>query len=257
MALRLPDFETAIHKLAPGEKTSIRPLLVLIRAFQTRVNEMSSDAYTARRLQMQKMIERELHSLGSLKSMQSQFAALAGVLVLFVIFELFISHRVNMRLKKAMAEKEALLVTDGLTASQSPRLRNGIVVATALQRLFAAARRSRRLQGGQRYDGPSAGDALLRHVARALAANATASGGIVARLGGDEFAVLLKGSRHRAMDYAEAVLGEYRPADYRRGQEHPGDRIDRGGAFQRRSRRDALRRNADEACRPRALCGEG
>lgn len=209
MALRLPDFETAIHKLAPGEKTSIRPLLVLIRAFQTRVNEMSSDAYTARRLQMQKMIERELHSLGSLKSMQSQFAALAGVLVLFVIFELFISHRVNMRLKKAMAEKEALLVTDGLTGIGN---RRGFETELSSRPPFSDfSLLLVDLDGFKEVNdtmGHPAGDALLRHVARALAVNATASGGIVARLGGDEFAVLLKGSRHRAMDYAEAVLGD-------------------------------------------------
>ncbi|WP_137154437.1 EAL domain-containing protein [Rhizobium sp. FKL33] len=206
---RLSDFETAIDKLVPGERSSLRPLLVLIREFQTRVNDMSSDAYAARRFQMQKMIEREIQSLGSLKSMQSQFAGLAAVLVLFVIFELFISQRVNLRLKKAMAEKEALLVTDGLTGIGN---RRGFETELSSRPPFSDfSLLLVDLDGFKEINdtmGHPAGDALLRHVAKALAANAEHSVGVVARLGGDEFAVLLKGSRHRAMDFAEAALAD-------------------------------------------------
>ncbi|MDH6267317.1 diguanylate cyclase (GGDEF)-like protein [Rhizobium sp. SG_E_25_P2] len=207
MKARLPEFEAAIAKLTPGDRVSLRPLLALIREFQTRVNDMSSDAYLARRFQMQKMIERELHSLDSLKSMQSQFAGLVGFLVLFVIFELFISQRVNVRLKRAMAEKEALLVTDGLTGIGN---RRGFETELASRPPFSEF--SLLLVDLDSFKevndtmGHPAGDALLRHVAAALAANAAPLGGVVARLGGDEFAVLLKGSRHRAMDYADAAL---------------------------------------------------
>jgi diguanylate cyclase (GGDEF)-like protein len=206
---RLGDYEAAIQKLAPGERTSIRPLLSLIREFQTRVNDMSSDAYSARRFQMQKMIEQELASLGSLKSMQSEFAALVGVLVLFVIVELVISRQVNVRLKKAIADKEALLVTDGLTGIGN---RRGFETDLSSRRPFSEfSLLLVDLDGFKDVNdtmGHPAGDALLRHVAAALAENALPMGGAVARLGGDEFAVLLKGSRHRALDYAEAALAD-------------------------------------------------
>ncbi|MBB1250813.1 bifunctional diguanylate cyclase/phosphodiesterase [Rhizobium sp. G21] len=206
---RLGDYEAAIQKLAPGERTSIRPLLSLIREFQTRVNDMSSDAYSARRFQMQKMIEQELASLASLKSMQSEFAALVGVLVLFVIVELVISRRVNVRLKRAVADKEALLVTDGLTGIGNRRgFETDLSSRPPLSEFSLLLVDLDGFKDVNDTMGHPAGDALLRHVATALAENALPLGGVVARLGGDEFAVLLKGSRHRALDYAEAALAD-------------------------------------------------
>ncbi|MBI2584951.1 MAG: GGDEF domain-containing protein [Rhodospirillales bacterium] len=100
------------------------------------------------------------------------------------------------RAERRLAELERLAVTDALTG-----LLNRRGLEAELKRVMAAARRYREkgvlifvdLDGFKPINdtyGHAAGDAVLAHVARLLAAHIRATD-FAARLGGDEFAVLL------------------------------------------------------------------
>lgn len=202
----LPELERAVHALRFGQPASYREMGQFAVRFQADLIHYSDKAYSARRNQMRGMVEREVDSLDNLRVLQFEYAGLACLTFLYVLFELYLSRRGNRKLNLAMEEKQHLLISDPLTGIGNRRHFETALQTRSVSDSFSLVMLD--LDGFKAVNdmqGHAAGDHLLRHVASILLSTC-GMGDVVCRLGGDEFAVLLKGSKERAGAFANRII---------------------------------------------------
>jgi diguanylate cyclase (GGDEF)-like protein len=206
VAAALPDLEQAVNAVRFDQPATFAGMGAFVVRFHSALGLYSDQAYSARRNQMRGMVEKELESLDSLRVLQIEYAILACLTFLYVLFELYLSRRVNRKLNTAIRDNHDLLITDHLTGIGNRRH-----FEHALQTRDAAHQFSLLmldLDGFKHVNdtlGHAAGDHLLTHVAVILNSSCGMDD-VVCRLGGDEFAVILKGSKERAGAFANRVL---------------------------------------------------
>jgi diguanylate cyclase (GGDEF)-like protein len=202
----LPKLEKAVQVLRFDQPATYAEMGQFAIRYQADIAHYSDKAYSARRNQMRGMVEREIDSLDNLKILQFEYAGLACLTFLYVLFELYLSRRGNRKLNLAMEEKQHLLISDHLTGIGNRRHFETALQTRSISDNFSLVMLD--LDGFKAVNdtlGHAAGDHLLRHVASILLSTCGMDD-VVCRLGGDEFAVLLKGSKERAGAFANRIM---------------------------------------------------
>lgn len=206
MAQALPLFERAVKRLRFGEPESYGDLRALVLRFHGDFMEYSEKSYAVWRSQSRSMVASEIESLDNLKVLQLEYAGLACLTVLYVLFELYLSRRGNRKLNLAIAEKQHLLVSDHLTGvGNRLQFENALARRKTTEEFSLVMLDLDGFKGVNDTLGHAAGDHLLKYVAAVLSSSCGMDD-VVCRLGGDEFAVLLGGRRERADTFANRVL---------------------------------------------------
>lgn len=204
----LPEFDDAVKQLKPGDSKSYTAVALLQKRFSNRLTVFGEDAWNARRQKMTDSYAVGTENITTLRRIQLSFALVSGFALIFILYELYRTRKANLNLKKILAEKQAMLRRDYLTG-----ISNGFHFDERLSGLFHNNERNfsilyldlDRFKQINDTFGHAAGDAVLRHVAASLEAQARESD-LVARFGGDEFAVLICGDADRAVAFAQAAL---------------------------------------------------
>ena len=204
----LPAFDDAVKQLKPGQPESYSAVAELQKRFSNRLTIFGEDAWNARRQRMTDSYAVAAENIVTLRRIQMTFALVSGLALIFILYELYRTRQANLNLRTILTEKQAMLRRDYLTG-----ISNGFHFDERLGRLFQAERRDfsilyldlDRFKQINDTFGHAAGDAVLRHVAASLKAQAR-EGDLVARFGGDEFAVLIAGDTARAVAFARAAL---------------------------------------------------
>ena len=201
----MPRVEAAVNNLRPGVSASYRGVDLFAMQYRERIIAFSDAANKARRQRLNTAVETHLQSVTNLKSIQIAYVVLGVVAVAYVLVELFLTRRLNLRLNQSIEEKHQLLCTDHLTgignrASFEDMLRELKALSGAD---FAVIYFD--LDGFKQVNdtlGHGMGDMLLKHVAAILLAVRQSDNAFAFRFGGDEFAVVLIGDRETARRYA-------------------------------------------------------
>jgi diguanylate cyclase (GGDEF)-like protein len=202
----LPQLESAVDQLRFGIPESYRAVADFSLKYQDRLIAFSDEAYVVRRKKSNATVESGQESLRRLKTLQTEYIGFVILAFIYVMFELYLSRKLNRNLGHSNEEKRRLLVSDHLTGIGS-------------RSFFEEALANRK--AGEEYNvvlfdldgfkvvndtlGHGAGDKLLVNVAGILRSTA-GDCKIVARLGGDEFALLLPGSREAARVMAHRAI---------------------------------------------------
>ena len=205
----MPRLEAAVNNLRPGVSGSYRGVDLFAMQYRERIIAFSDAANKARRQRMNTAVETHLQSVTNLKRIQIAYVVLGVVAVAYVLVELFLTRRLNLRLNQSIEEKHQLLCTDHLTgignrASFEDMLRELKALAGAD---FAVIYFD--LDGFKQVNdtlGHGMGDMLLKHVAAILLAVRQSDNAFAFRFGGDEFAVVLTGNRETARRYAARAV---------------------------------------------------
>jgi diguanylate cyclase (GGDEF)-like protein len=207
----MPRLEVAVDALRPGVSSSYRDVDLFAMKYRERIIAFSDAANKARRQRLNIAVETHLQSVTNLKRIQIAYVALGVVAVAYVLVELFLTRRLNIRLNESVKEKRQLLSTDHLTgignrASFEDMLRD---LKASPGSNFAVIYFD--LDGFKQVNdtlGHGMGDMLLKHVAAILLAVRQSENAFAFRFGGDEFAVVLTGNREEAHGFAARAVQE-------------------------------------------------
>ncbi|WP_313529266.1 EAL domain-containing protein [Shinella sp.] len=205
----MPRLEAGVNNLRPGISGSYHGVDLFAMQYRERIIAFSDAANKARRQRLNTAVETHLESVTNLKRIQIAYVVLGVVAVVYVLFELFLTRRLNLRLNASIEEKHRLLSTDHLTG-----IGNRASFENLLHQLKAMVGANFAviyfdLDGFKQVNdtlGHGMGDMLLKHVAAILLAVRQSDNAFAFRFGGDEFAVVLTGNRETARHYAARAV---------------------------------------------------